>query len=407
MTTAPTAAAPHWEPLWSQGRRYRQLDDTENRLLESRLGPGRGRPALDIGSGDGLLARRLAELGYRTTGIDCSPTAIALATAQDPGRGRVPAWQCLDFTTDALSTLPEPAYPVITCRLVYRWIDDAAAHLRQADPYDVIYSVCSVPYLDPDRLLPILATSLKPGGRLLFSALHTNSAGTGPSAAVSSRPEILRLPGTTDDHPVDMWVLTPQLWEDLLVQHGLTMEAVTTIDSPKPDSHVSYRLYSARRPHRVPSRPRTSAPPPPHAAVGVGVIVQGPDGILLGRHQRGTWELAGGGVEPGETFGEAAVRELREEAGLAAEPEDAQVLGTLLDRVGDVVRITVPVVVTRWSGVPQQREDAIGAWRFWPLDSLPAPLFVPSAQCLTAWMADLPLDHAPADFQRYETPVRA
>ncbi|MER6852843.1 methyltransferase domain-containing protein [Streptomyces flaveolus] len=79
MTTASTAAATYWEPLRSQGRRYRKFDDTENRLLEDHLGSGRGRPALDIGCGDGSLARRLAGLGYRTTGIDCSPSAIALA----------------------------------------------------------------------------------------------------------------------------------------------------------------------------------------------------------------------------------------------------------------------------------------------------------------------------------------
>jgi hypothetical protein len=70
---------------------------------------------------------------------------------------------------------------------------------------------------------------------------------------VAPRPEILRLPGTTDDHPVGMWVLAPQLWEDLLVQHGLTMQAVTAIDSPKPDNHVSCRLCAARRSQRVPS----------------------------------------------------------------------------------------------------------------------------------------------------------
>ncbi|MER6116136.1 class I SAM-dependent methyltransferase [Streptomyces sp. NPDC001743] len=128
-TTVSTASAAYWEPLWSQGRRYRQLDDTENRLLEKHLGAGRGRPALDIGCGDGSLARRLTQLGFRTTGIDCSPSAIALAAAQDPGPGRVPLWQCMDFTADDLGTLPEPAYAVITCRLVYRWIDDKAAFL--------------------------------------------------------------------------------------------------------------------------------------------------------------------------------------------------------------------------------------------------------------------------------------
>ncbi|MFD0375690.1 class I SAM-dependent methyltransferase [Streptomyces sp. NPDC127112] len=136
---------------------------------------------------------------------------------------------------------------------------DAVAHLRAAEPYDLIYSVCSLPYLDPDRALPALAGALKPGGRLLFSALHTNSAGAGPSSEVAPRPEILRLPGTSEEHPVAMWVLTPTLWEDLLVQYGLTLDAVTAIDSPDPASPLSYRLYAARRRrNRVPLRTRTS-----------------------------------------------------------------------------------------------------------------------------------------------------
>ncbi|MFC8285086.1 MULTISPECIES: class I SAM-dependent methyltransferase [Streptomyces] len=124
-----TAAAIYWEPLWAQGRRYRQLDDAENRLLESYLGPGRDRPALDIGCGGGSLTRRLAQLGYRTTGIDCSPSAVALAAAQGAGPGHEPVWRCMDITTDDLGVLPEPAYAVITCRLVYRWVDDKAAFL--------------------------------------------------------------------------------------------------------------------------------------------------------------------------------------------------------------------------------------------------------------------------------------
>lgn len=52
--------------------------------MDELLGIGRGRPALDIGTGDGSLARHLQHgLGYRTTGIECPLSASALADAQD------------------------------------------------------------------------------------------------------------------------------------------------------------------------------------------------------------------------------------------------------------------------------------------------------------------------------------
>ncbi|MFG2232272.1 NUDIX domain-containing protein [Streptomyces sp. NPDC048723] len=342
------------------------------------LGDVEGLRILDLGSGVGRHAARLAALGADVTGVDASPTQHERAVTRYPN-------------TPGLR---------FVCA-------DAVAHLKDAAPYDLIYSVNGLPFLDPNRLLPALANAIRPGGRLVFSALHTNSPGAGPSTAVAPRPEILRLPGTDQTHPVHMWVLTTQLWEDLLVEHGLTLERATAIDAPQPDNQASYRLYEVRRPQRVPSRQRTGTPPPPRAFVGVGVIIHGPDGVLLGQYRRGTFELPGGSVEPGETFAEAAVRELHEEAGIVADVADTVVLGTLLARVGDIVRVTVPVLVTRWSGVPQQCEEAIGSWRVWPLDALPQPLFVPSAQCLTAWDPTLLIDHSPASFQAYTDPGHA
>lgn len=130
MTTTATAA--YWEPLWAGGHRYRQLSGSERLLMDEHLGPGCGRPALDVGCGDGALARHLHhELGYRTTGIDFSPSAVALAAAQDAGPGSGPAWRCADVTADDLTAMPEPAYAVITCRLVFRWMDDKAAFLNR------------------------------------------------------------------------------------------------------------------------------------------------------------------------------------------------------------------------------------------------------------------------------------
>ncbi|MGC9544851.1 class I SAM-dependent methyltransferase [Streptomyces sp. UG1] len=122
----------YWEPLWASGRRYRQITDTETQLLADHLGPGRGRPALDVGCGDGALARHLHhQLGYQTIGVDCAPSAITLATNADPGSSDQPRFQVMDFTTDDLTELPDPAYAVITCRLVFRFINDKALFLDQ------------------------------------------------------------------------------------------------------------------------------------------------------------------------------------------------------------------------------------------------------------------------------------
>lgn len=112
-----------------------------------------------------------------------------------------------------------------------------------------------------------------------------------------------------------MWVLAPDVWGELLAEHGLRVEHIDVLDAPDEDDHVSYCVFRVTRLVRVSSRPRTSRPPAPQAALGVGTILHGPRGLLLGRHRRGTWELPGGTVEPGESLQETAVRELAEEAG--------------------------------------------------------------------------------------------
>ncbi|MBL1086163.1 class I SAM-dependent methyltransferase [Streptomyces actinomycinicus] len=74
--------------------------------------------------------RRRHKLGYRATGIDFAPSAIAAAQNSRAGRlGDGPAWRLMDFTTDDIATLPDPAYAVVACRLVYRWLDDKPAFL--------------------------------------------------------------------------------------------------------------------------------------------------------------------------------------------------------------------------------------------------------------------------------------
>ena len=116
------------------------------------------------------------------------------------------------------------------------------------------------------------------------------------------------------------------------------------------------------------------------------VVRDGEDRVLL-FHTRelsapelGTWwELPGGGVEPGETYVEAAVRELREEAGIAVPPQRVGAPGWR--RIGvfrhrDVRHVQHEVVVqVRLDGagpaidvtgrLDYEHEDYIG-YRWWP-----------------------------------------
>lgn len=131
---------------------------------------------------------------------------------------------------------------------------DAVAHLQSAEPYDVIYSVHGFGYIDPHRLLPAIRQALKPRGLLAFSVLHTNSHGRGPSSSVAPRAEILPLAGG-EDQTVEMWVLTPKLWEDLCVDNGLLIDDIAELDAPEDDNPVSVRLYRARSRASVSSRP--------------------------------------------------------------------------------------------------------------------------------------------------------
>ncbi|HEX8660609.1 MAG TPA: NUDIX hydrolase [Brevundimonas sp.] len=115
----------------------------------------------------------------------------------------------------------------------------------------------------------------------------------------------------------------------------------------------------------------TTALPSPVPAVGVVCLRD--DQVLLIRRgtppRQGEWSLPGGRIEPGERAVDAALRELREETGVAAE------ITGLIDVVDGVFpeagrHYVLIDYAARWiSGEPVAGDDAVEA-RFVPLDQV-------------------------------------
>lgn len=127
---------------------------------------------------------------------------------------------------------------------------------------------------------------------------------------------------------------------------------------------------------------------------GVAVVVRkawDDDRILMGKrkgkHGSGSWSFPGGWMEFGETFEDAARRELFEETGLGL---DGAV--TILDAMSScfpefgVHSVTVLLEAHGFEGTPTNKEpDKLdGDWEWFSLDALPKPLFEPLT--VSSWL---------------------
>ncbi|MEU9133678.1 NUDIX domain-containing protein [Kitasatospora sp. NPDC048540] len=139
--------------------------------------------------------------------------------------------------------------------------------------------------------------------------------------------------------------------------------------------------------------------------IGAGVIVPTTDGrVLLGRRttagEEPSWGLPGGKADrAGESFEQAAARELAEETGIVLPAAAMRVLAVLLDHQGGRPRLTAAVLAPPSDAPAVVTEPhACAGWERFALDALPAPLFYPSALVLGSWLPGLT---DPAGAHRY------
>lgn len=92
---------------------------------------------------------------------------------------------------------------------------------------------------------------------------------------------------------------------------------------------------------------------------------------------KGAWALPGGHVDPGETSRVAAARELAEEAGVHAEPDELAPVGVYdapdRDPRGRYVTVAYRLTVAPGT-VIEPGDDAVRA-QWWPVDRLPRLAF--------------------------------
>lgn len=117
--------------------------------------------------------------------------------------------------------------------------------------------------------------------------------------------------------------------------------------------------------------------------VGVGVLIFNGTKMLLGKriksHGTETWSAPGGHLEFGESFEDCAVREVKEETGLAISTPEFLAVTNDIFKEDDKHYVTIFMVAhyPEDQTVKNLEPEKTAAWEWFDIHSLPDKLFLP------------------------------
>jgi 8-oxo-dGTP diphosphatase len=134
----------------------------------------------------------------------------------------------------------------------------------------------------------------------------------------------------------------------------------------------------------------------PGAGFGVMILKEGK--VLLGHrnedpekassllHGQGTWTMPGGKLHFQENLKEGAIREVFEETGIKV--KNLKVISVSNDIVSDAHFVTIGFLAEEFEGEAKVMEpEEIIEWKWFDLNSLPSPLYFPSAKIIKNYLA--------------------
>jgi 2-polyprenyl-6-hydroxyphenyl methylase / 3-demethylubiquinone-9 3-methyltransferase len=209
---------------WQPGSAFHQLKTSFNplriayarrKLLEELHLEPRGRQALDVGCGGGLVCEDIARLGFEVTGVD--PSDSSLATARDHARSQRLVIR-YDRANGESLPYPERSFDVVFC-------------------FDVLEHVRDLP-----QVVREIARVLKPGGVLCYETL--NRTWLSYLVAIKIGQEWRRWAFVPKNLHVWRMFITPRELKSLLRENGLEWREHQGI---KPSVPVATALRYLRR----------------------------------------------------------------------------------------------------------------------------------------------------------------